>query len=1093
MTTFTVNRNLTGDDAPDFILINETGTAVSTFFEGTPTVDNQNFLPTFFNDAFDDDYINSEQKFDDFVRNGFELLEGGSFNPDDGVLAPLDKTFLFADNLQIEEYGIDDILEFQLAGGAGDDAFDRDLEVFGEGFDLLVTNNEQLPGGITSSSLNDLQFRSGTIDSFNILTDDDDFDALTDVNNETIFGDIEFPDATSLLSAFDFQLEGDTFVETLSQNTVAGVEQAFLTGNDRFFGGRGIDAIGLFAGLDSFVGYEGDDRFNGGEGMDIASFRGEYDATNEGQSYAIVGDATQATVTDNLTEVPTGVDPFDPSFEFSYDLQDDGTDTLFNTEYAIFQNGLYNFGPANGFAAGFNEGVAGDEFNRIFASVGQDILVGLGPDNNDFDGTQVFVGLESGDFAAGGFGSDEYIINGRTRDVTIVEGADPFGGSDTMTVDRNATIMEGIEVLRAAPGTQNIRLNGDDASQSFEGNNGRNRIDGEGGSDSLFGNGGRDRLDGGLGDDFLDGGDDRDRLDGDEGSDFLDGGDDRDRLRGGDDNDTLIGGEGDDRLDGDDGDDSVNGGGDDDRLRGGDGNDILDGGADDDRIRGDDGNDFLFGGSDSGSDLNDPLGDDDLRGGRGDDTLAVGSGFDTLRGDQGTDTFFIEFGLNEGGFVGINVIEDFDPNSEFLDFSGRVRGQGVSNANQLILSEVNGQAQISFNNGDQDSTRDDLFVLFEGVSLAELQAVLASDRAIFDLDAPLVLTGDADGDLIDPIEGFGGNDNISGLAGDDVIDGGNGQDTLLGGSGDDVLSGGNDDDSLDGGDDDDILSGNNGDDTLIGGDGLDILDGGDGDDLLEGGDERDNLDGGDDDDTLDGGVDIDVLFGGDGDDSLIGGVGGDDGDEEFLSGGTGNDTLDGGEGFDILDGGSGQDLLNGGDDDDDLDGGTGSDTLNGDDGDDELDGGDDNDSLVGGAGDDILVGDSGLEEGDDTLEGGEGDDDITGSLGNDILLGDAGEDVLSGGDGDNTLTGGSDFDTFNFVSGELGDNVITDFTDDEDVIGLSGFGFTEVDDIIEITVEDGNTVLVLTDDGGDDDDLPDLTVTLEGFTDTLVDGDFIFS
>ncbi|MEH1870110.1 hypothetical protein [Nostoc sp.] len=109
-----------------------------------------------------------------------------------------------------------------------------------------------------------------------------------------------------------------------------------------------------------------------------------------------------------------------------------------------------------------------------------------------------------------------------------------------------------------------------------------------------------------------------------------------------------------------------------------------------------------------------------------------------------------------------------------------------------------------------------------------------------------------------------------------------------------------------------------------------------------------------------------------------------------------------------------------------IDGGAGSDTLIGGDGGDRIDGGSGNDKLVGGKGDDILFG----------------------SSGKDILIGNQGNDYLQGDSGDDFLKGGAGSDKFAFATGskfdikELGVDIISDFTPNEDKILLSKSTFT---------------------------------------------------
>jgi hypothetical protein len=181
----------------------------------------------------------------------------------------------------------------------------------------------------------------------------------------------------------------------------------------------------------------------------------------------------------------------------------------------------------------------------------------------------------------------------------------------------------------------------------------------------------------------------------------------------------------------------------------------------------------------------------------------------------------------------------------------------------------------------------------------------------------------------------------------------------------------------------------------------------------------DTLAGEDTDDFLLGTVEANEMSGLGGQDVLVGLEANDN-----LFGNDGDDVMFGNQGADYMDGGNGKDILFAGKDDDAVKGGADDDALIGDIGNDRLAGDSGNDILFGNLGEDCLDG----SEGDDQLFGGQGNDTVIGGLGNDILRGDFGDDLLTGG------VGG---DRFDFRLGD-GINIITDFTDLQDIIGLQG-------------------------------------------------------
>lgn len=85
-----------------------------------------------------------------------------------------------------------------------------------------------------------------------------------------------------------------------------------------------------------------------------------------------------------------------------------------------------------------------------------------------------------------------------------------------------------------------------------------------------------------------------------------------------------------------------------------------------------------------------------------------------------------------------------------------------------------------------------------------------------------------------------------------------------------------------------------------------------------------------------------------------------------------------------------------------------------------------------------------LGGGNDRFNGGNGSDNVSGNGGDDIITGGASSDRISGDAGNDTLTGGAGSDRFVLATGTATD-LITDFTDKEDRIGLSaGLSFAQI-------------------------------------------------
>lgn len=320
-------------------------------------------------------------------------------------------------------------------------------------------------------------------------------------------------------------------------------------------------------------------------------------------------------------------------------------------------------------------------------------------------------------------------------------------------------------------------------------------------------------------------------------------------------------------------------------------------------------------------------------------------------------------------------------------------------------------------------------------SSEEYQQILALDEqidAIWEkVDALYEQVDEALGDegIDDEDFDFGDINLIEGTEGADTLTGTDGMDDILAGAGDDVL---------DGGAGEDLLIGGEGSDTMTGGDGADwfVLEGGGNDVIKDFNAEEDVIDlsgtGVGRDDLTTEATDNGLQVSWNGGSVLLEGVTGEASDDWFLT-----------------------------DDDFDDDWADGNDDGNGDGSDDDFDDwGDFGINVV-----------EGTDEAD-TLNGTDGYDDLYGGAGNDVLNGGADIDYLFGEAGNDTLTGGADTDVF-FFDENAGNDVITDFSADEDILDFSLAGISADD--LTITQQDGGTLI----SWGEN------TVFLEGFTGEL--------
>ena len=788
----------------------------------------------------------------------------------------------------------------------------------------------------------------------------------------------------------------------------------------------------------------------------------------------------------------------------------------------------------------FNDRLTGNNSdNSLAGGAGDDHLQG-GGGADDLDGDVGNDNLDGGagnDRLHGGAGADR--LDGGMGADTV-----DYSNSDAgVTVDLIAQQVSGghaqgdrIAGIESVVGSAfDDRLTGNNIDNSLTGGAGDDHLQGGGGADDLDGDVGNDELDGGAGNDRLHGGAGADRLDGGAGTDTVDYSDSDagvtvdlvaqqvsgghaagDRITG---IESVVGSAFDDYLTGDAGTNY---------LEGGAGSDTVDYSASDAGVT----VDLVAGEGTGGHAQGDRIAgiesvigsafDDRLTGDEGDNVLAGGGGADRLDGGGGTD--WLSYAESDGA-VSVRLYDGYAAR-------GHAEGDTISGFENLrgsahpdVLAGTGRDNRLEGGAGNDrllGASGDDVLAggagadRLDGGAGADTVDYSASDAGVtVDLITGEGAGGHAQGDRIAGIEsiigsafddrltGDSSDNSLAGGAGDDWLEGGPGADRLAGGSGGDVasytgsaegvtvrlhafLARGGDaegdtfigtvtveytDESavaqeqelpdiahLAGSSHDDILAGDRRDNALFGNGGNDVLYGGPG-----GG--HDELYGGQGDDALYGGEGIDKLYGGAGNDSLNGGTG-----TDFLYGGAGADRLDGGAGS-----GDNVNYYN-------SDAGV---TVNLSTG--EVSGGHaQGDRLVnieniwGSNHDDQLTGDAG----NNSLFGKSGSDNLNGGAGDDYLNAEWGNDELDGGAGDDSLVGGPGADTFVFAGGH-GDDVIYDFTDDEDRIDLSAFGLAGFDDL-SVSSDSGSVTIDLTAHNGG-------SIELSGFEMANLDAsDFVF-
>jgi Ca2+-binding RTX toxin-like protein len=587
--------------------------------------------------------------------------------------------------------------------------------------------------------------------------------------------------------------------------------------NDSLYGelfgptGAGDTLLGG-AGDDLLEGGPGADALNGGSGRDNVIVRGtpgDDAIVVRSDETVLNGDTDTFTATESVSaNALGGQDVLDASTSTTIVtlIGGPGRDTALGGRAAdsLYGDDFVGDGDADVLAGGPGNdtvygGAHGDD---IDGGEGADFLNGDGypgsPGGDDeVDGGAGDDSLNGGpgtDMLQGGPGRDSLVVSGTAENDTIVLGnstAELNGATDTHTE---------LETLFANGDAGDDLLNASGLTllpAYLSGGSGADDLFGGIGADQLIGDGwigevGADELHGGAGNDSLVGGPGSDDLYGDSGNDFMrgetydasEGG--GDRLFGGDGNDWLDGGPGDDQADGGSGTDTLNAAG----TAGADSIVVGDaavslGGSTDTfslveelAIDGREGDDMLNASArTTPTRLSGGPGDDEVYGGSGDDFLQgddwMSSGADILDGGPGDDSLY--------GGAGDDDIRG---------------GDGVD--------------RLTFDGSPGDDVLDP--------SAGELKTVEQTD--VFSSIERFYLWGGA------------GDDEISGLAGDDILDGDSGADILRGGAGDDVIyADGYGAETADG--DNDKVFGGDGADQIYVWRGTDSLDGEDGPDEYE--------------------------------------------------------------------------------------------------------------------------------------------------------------------------------------------------------------------------------------------------------------------
>jgi Ca2+-binding RTX toxin-like protein len=399
-----------------------------------------------------------------------------------------------------------------------------------------------------------------------------------------------------------------------------------------------------------------------------------------------------------------------------------------------------------------NDRAVGNWWNEtINGLLGNDDLSGNGGDD-------IIYGGDGNDRISGGRGND-HLYGGSGTDLI-------YGGSDNDLVDGG----DDNDNLIGNNG-HDIMFGGNDDDR-LEGNGGNDIINGNDGNDLIYGREGSDNITGGNGDDYLSGGVGDDIINGDEGNDVIFGDLGNDRIFGGDGIDYIYAGQGIDLINGEDGDDTIYAGDGDDQILGGNGNDHINGNAGADDIKGEDGDDILYG-NEGGDVINGGDGNDQIFGGVGNDILIDGSGSDILDGGIGNDILILTKETATSNSV--DTINNFNPNEDRIILRVDYRSPVNFYTVQRMMSQNGNNVEVNFDNGQKIIINN---IQISDITHSNFDIALSNgdeNHNLFGTNEDDILFGD---DYDNNIFGGDGNDELWGNGGSDALYGQNGDDVL---------------------------------------------------------------------------------------------------------------------------------------------------------------------------------------------------------------------------------------------------------------------------------------------------------------------------